>query len=71
MDKSLDEGEHKQCSFLVCEEAMISIVGRMEDQSNRVIFLGFILLVLQKQKSPSRMSTISSFSQVHKDKSSQ
>lgn len=46
---SSDEGEHKQFSFLAHEEAMISIASRMEDPSNRVIFLGFILLVFQKQ----------------------
>lgn len=41
---SSDEGERPQISFSAYEEAMMRIAGRMEDQSNRVVLFGSVLL---------------------------
>lgn len=47
---SSDEGERRQISFLAYKKAMISTAGRMEDQSNWVVSLAFILLFFLKEQ---------------------
>lgn len=68
---SSDEGEGPQISFSAYEEAMMSVAGRMEDQSNQVVLFGFILLFFWKWQKIFRDTYYIWLLSVHEDKSSQ